>query len=114
MDVVAPFKSVRIFVAVVFTKPLVRVNNVFTLAGEFNVTPVVLEFDIVKLLKVVVLLPEMDCADVPAKTAVPLLCVKVPLFVKPPDKLKLPDVDLKVPALIVSSFKVTACAANDN
>jgi len=69
---------------------------------------------IVRLWKVVIALLLKVDADDPTKRTLPLLCVKAALFVKFPDKSKLPEVDVKVPALIVSAFKVTAWLTNAN
>ena len=60
-----------------------------------------------RLLKVDTALPPRVCIAVdPLKLTDPSLCVKVLLFVKSPAKLNILEVAVKVPAFILSDFKV--------
>ena len=77
----------------------------FTLVPP-SVTPA--ELFIVRLLNVVAAVPVMLCADPPLNVTVPLLCVKVLLLLKSPATLKVPDVEMREPEVIVSPLRVTA------
>ena len=57
---------------------------------------------IVRLLNVEELLPHRFCNELPFRFTVPPLWEKVPLFVKSPVKFMVTDVEVSVPALMVS------------
>jgi len=71
------------FVVVVVKRPAIKVKKPVAEVetGVSNVTPAVPELFIVRLLKAV---PSRDCAAVPLKVTVPLLGIKVPLFIQLP------------------------------
>ena len=105
-DTEDPAFNVSRLVAVVVIRPFVNVKTPSANCAFAKVTPELL-FTVI-LLKVEETEPPIDCAAVPLKVTVPLLCVNVPLLERSLARFIVPEVEIRVPPLMVKPFNVTA------